>query len=226
MAVPFLFAVKTLCLYTYPVVKNVYGIPSRVLEDHHIHSGSFFSSQFKKDFSLQSLQILKLESNLGVPPQGLTKPPFRLSTSANCNALLSGAQSIVTNFLSEGSDVPVKIRGSFECRGENGELLLWTTEGFEGIRSSTVVRFRQAFNSDALAREECERAKRIAGHMKDYHVIDSDVLLRVSANSILWRVHIVNPDLWTTSMRTKAIQGEGYRPSEVYKEGDCGSLQQ
>eukprot|EP00961_Rhodomonas_salina_P187293 2528820-Rhodomonas_salina.1 len=47
--------------YTYPVVKNVYGIPPRVLEDHHIHIGSFFSSPFKKDFSVSSSEIADLE---------------------------------------------------------------------------------------------------------------------------------------------------------------------
>ena len=107
--------------------------------------------------------------------------------------LQNQAQVIANRMMGPKHDIAVHIGGGIEFENLDGEKEIGTVEGFEGVGPETMVRYRVAFKGPSLSNyhkgradeEDLLRNKRIAGHLLQHEVIDSNIELKVSPACLL-----------------------------------------
>lgn len=127
----------------------------------------------------------------------------------------------------------------FDDNGQRG--LGWVL----GWDFNQEIKIRKVFDSEILAREDCQRSKRIAAYMKPYEVLDTTVETVVRREQIIARKYVLTPDVWTKTMQLSKVhykvvavlgvkhtastdQSDGEIPviERTFHNLDCGTLQE
>jgi hypothetical protein len=155
--------------------------------------------------------------------------------------LLEKAHCIVTRFFGADQNIPVRIGGAVEF-DDNGQRGLGWVLGWD---FNQEIKIRKVFDSEILAREDCQRSKRIAAYMKPYEVLDTTVETVVRREQIIARKYVLTPDVWTKTMQLSKVhykvvavlgvkhtastdQSDGEIPviERTFHNLDCGTLQE
>jgi hypothetical protein len=155
--------------------------------------------------------------------------------------LLEKAHCIGTRFFGADQKIPVRIGGAVEF-DDNGQRGLGWVLGWD---FNQEIKIRKVFDSEILAREDCQRSKRIAAYMKPYEVLDTTVETVVRREQIIARKYVLTPDVWTKTMQLSKVhykvvavlgvkhtastdQSDGEIPviERTFHNLDCGTLQE
>ncbi len=120
--------------------------------------------------------------------------------------LLTRARCVATRFFGENSYIPVHLGSSFEAVVDTTRLL-GTVESFTSCSPHSLLACR-AFDTELLVLQDTEKERNIAMYMKLFHIIDSNIGVKVqlqdvrSCSSALGKPYAVQSALANSAVRS------------------------